>query len=101
MKAALICEALRRRCLLRFRYKDHSTLTVVEPYTYGETSAGNNALSAWLVSGETKDATPPLWRIYRESEMKHIEILEDTFAENRAGYNPWDSRFRLIRCRVG
>lgn len=95
-----ICEALNSRRLLRFYYKDHTSPTVVEPYTYGENSAGNYALSAWLLSGETHDVRPPLWRLYREDEMDRVEVLAETFNANRNGYNPRDSRFRLIRCRV-
>lgn len=101
MHAPIICDALRRRRHLRFWYKNHPTATVVEPYTYGENSAGHNALSAWLVSGETHDVQPPLWRFYLESEMTRVEVLPDVFAANRTGYNPNDSRFKVIRCRVG
>ena len=98
--ASQICDALQSRRHLRFYYKDHLTPTVVEPYTYGENAAGNRMLSAWLISGETHDPTPPLWRLYREEEMRRVEVLGTTFAQNRPGYNPSDSRFRSIRCRV-
>lgn len=100
MHTTLICDALQRRRLLRFRYKDHLGATVVEPYVYGESKAGNLVLSAWLVSGETHDLTPPLWRLYRDDEMRMVEVLPDEFRENRAGYKPNDSRFRFIRGRV-
>jgi hypothetical protein len=59
MHGTQICDALQRRRLLRFRYKDHLGPTVVEPYVYGENKSGNLVLSAWLVSGETHDLTPP------------------------------------------
>jgi hypothetical protein len=85
---------------LRFYYKDHVTPTVVEPYTYGENKAGNLVLSAWLISGETHDPNPPFWRLYREDEIRRVDVLETTFERDRPGYKPADSRFRLIRCRV-
>ena len=101
MFEVVIGEALRHRRLLRFWYKDHQTPTTVEPYTFGQNEAGHDALSAWLVSGETKDTTPPLWRLYLLSEMHRVEMLKDEFRQNRQGYNPNDRRFRVIRCRVG
>lgn len=101
MHDSIICDALRRRRHLRFYYKDHLSPTVVEPYTYGDNKAGHPVLSAWLVSGETHDVTPPFWRLYRVDEMQVVEALESSFAQNRPGYKPQDSRFALIRCRVG
>jgi hypothetical protein len=100
MHSSLICDALNQRRLLRFRYKDHTTTTTVEPYTYGENKAGNTVLSAWLVAGETHDNKPPFWRLYRESEMHNVEVLSEAFSQNRVGYNPNDSGFQVIRCRV-
>src|SRR4051812_41472983 len=100
MHGTQICDALQRRRLLRFRYKDHAGPTVVEPYAYGESKAGNLVLSAWLVSGETHDLTPPLWRLYRDDEMRMVEVLPDDFQANRPGYKPNDSRFQFIRCRI-
>lgn len=100
MHATLICNALEHRRLLRFHYKDHPTPIVVEPYTYGENSAGHMVLSAWLVSGETHDARPPLWRLYLDEEMRKVEVLEKEFRSNRPGYQPADSRFRVVHCRA-
>jgi hypothetical protein len=95
-----IFDALQGRHLLRFCYKGHLTPTTVEPYTYGENEAGHNALSAWLVRGETHETNPPFWRTYLETEMTGVEVLDDTFQMNRPGYNPNDRRFRFIRRRV-
>lgn len=67
---------------------------------FGEFSNGHDILVAWLVSGETSDATPPMWRQYREDEMDRVEVLAEGFDKNREGYNPSDSRFRSVRCRV-
>lgn len=100
MYAAQICDALQRRRLLRFRYKDRSTPTVVEPYVYGENTSGHMALSAWLLSGETHDSNPPFWRLYLEDEMQAVDVLSEEFSANRKGYNPNDRQFRLVRCRV-
>ena len=98
--ATQICDALHRRRLLRFWYKDHATPTIVEPYVFGENSAGHIALSAWRISGETHDPIPPFWRHYLESEMRDVTVLAEEFSINRDGYQPNDRRFRVILCRV-
>lgn len=100
MPSSLICDALNRRQLLRFRYKDHTSPTTVEPYTYGENKTGNLVLSAWLVSGATHDTKSPFWRLYREDDMHSVEVLSETFSHDREGYNPNDGRFQVIRCKV-
>jgi hypothetical protein len=97
MHASKIIEALRERRLLRFRYKDHLTSTTVEPYTFGDFPNGHSMQSAWLISGETNDPRPPLWRLYLVDEMNRVEVLADQFEQNRPDYNPNDSRFHLIR----
>lgn len=100
MHGTRICNALAGRHLLRFRYKDHSTATVVEPYTYGINKKGHHVLSAWLVSGETHDLHAPFWRLYLESEMSQVEVLKDRFESNRTGYSPNAKGFQHIECRV-
>ena len=100
MSSKVICSALRARNYVRFFYKDNVTPTVVEPYTYGTNKSGHRVLSAWLVSGETHDPKPPLWRLYLEDEMRRVETLPETFARNRPDYNPNDSRFQHIECRL-
>jgi hypothetical protein len=100
MHEAAICEALAHRRLLRFRYKARATNNVVEPYLYGENSAGHLVVSAWLVSGDTHDAQPPFWRQYFVNEMQWVEALPEQFAANRPGYNPNDPHFRQVRCRL-
>lgn len=100
MYATQICDALQRRRLLRFLYKDHLTPTIVEPYIYGENTSGHMALSAWRLAGETRDTNPPFWRLYLEEEMRAVDVLSEDFSTNRKGYNPNDRQFRLVRCRV-
>ena len=100
MHGLQICAALEQRRQLRFFYRDHLTPTVVEPYTYGENHSGNLVLSAWLISGETRDPGPPLWRLYLDEEIRRLELLDVRFDRDRRGYNAHDPRFRRIRCRV-
>ena len=100
MYGPLICDAIIRRRLLRFRYKDHASSTTVEPYTFGLNKAEHFVLSAWLVAGATHEDQPPYWRLYRLDEMHQVEVLQESFATNRPGYKPNDSRFARIDCRV-
>lgn len=100
MHGTKICDALRGRHLLRFRYRDHLTATVVEPYTYGINKKGHQVLSAWLITGETHDVHPPFWRLYLETDMSQVEVLDDRFENNRRGYNPNAKEFEHIQCRI-
>ena len=100
MHGNLICDAIQRRRLLRFHYKDHSTATTVEPYVYGVNTAGHAVLSAWLVAGATHDTGPERWRLYLDNQMRLVEVLADEFHSTRPDYKVDDERFRLIRCQI-
>jgi hypothetical protein len=100
MYSMQIRDALERRHLLRFSYRDRAASSVVEPYIYGESKPGNFVLSAWLISGATHDAGPNRWRLYLDKEMRSVEVLPDHFPSNRPRYKPTDPRFRMIICPV-
>ncbi len=96
----LICEAIRQRRQLRFRYKDYYATTVVEPYVFGVNEAEHRALRAWLISGVTHSDTLSKWRMYLTSEMKDVQILDDVFEASRPGFRSFDHGFERILCRV-
>jgi hypothetical protein len=93
-----ICDAIRTRRLLRFVYDGYER--VVEPHVYGVNSAGNEALSAWLVSGWSKSEPDPGWRMYLVTEMRDVTATAEAFGGARPGYNPDDSRMEQVYCRL-
>lgn len=94
----IICEAIRLKRLLQFRYEDHTR--VVEPHLLGRDTAEHDALSTYLVRGYTESAHKPYWRLYLLSKIKHLVMLDETFPEPRKGYNPKDKRMVKIYCRL-
>jgi hypothetical protein len=95
-----ICDAIRQRRLLRFRYKDHLTPTTVEPYVCGDNLKDHAALRAWLVEGETHSTAGKRWRMYLVDEMKDLEVLGARFDRNQPDYEPNDEGFNRIVCRA-
>lgn len=59
--------AIRNRLLVSFTYD--GLPRVVQPATYGYTTAGNLALRACLVHGQSKRYTLPCWELDTEAKM--------------------------------
>ena len=94
----LICDAIAARKLLMFAYGD--AVRVVEPHSFGVNSAGHEALSAWLRQGLSRSDPEGWWRTYLVTEMRDVQLLDETFAGARAGYNPSDERMAHVVCQL-
>jgi hypothetical protein len=93
-----ICDAIAAYRLLAFSYEGFER--VVEPHRCGHNTAGHEALLAWLVRGYSESGEGPGWRTYLLTEMRHIRVLEETFAAARPGYKPTDGSMRLVYCQL-
>jgi len=91
-----ICEAIKRRRLLMFGYGDF--VRVVEPHLFGVNSAGHEMLSAWLRPGHSRTDPDGGWRNYLTSEITNLQMLDETFAGPREGFNPADPRMQETYC---
>jgi hypothetical protein len=96
----VICEAISRKVRLEFDYKGEHR--VVEPYLHGESTAGNKALRAIQVRGQTSTGKPPkkIGRLWSVSLMTNVRLLAETFVPDDPKYNPNDKGMRSIHCRV-
>ena len=94
----LICQAIRDRRLLMFGYGE--SVRVVEPHLYGVNTAGNEALSAWLLPGYSRVDPEGGWRTYLVSEMREVQALDELFPGPRPRYNPDDARIERVLCRL-
>jgi hypothetical protein len=95
-----ICEAIRLRQRLAFRYDGRER--VVEPYCHGTTGTGAEALRAIQVAGESRSGPLPsrtgkLWRV---DKMIALRLLEARFEPNDPHYHPDDKAMREIHCRI-
>lgn len=94
-----ICLAIAERQLLMFAYG--GAVRVVEPHLHGRTTAGHDALSAWMRSGWSRADPEGGWRMYRTDALEGLQILPERFPGPRPGFNPRDPHFVEVYCRVG
>jgi len=95
---ALVCDAIAARRLLMFAYA--GVVRVAEPHLCGRTTAGHDALSAWMRPGWSRADPEGGWRMFRLDGMSDAQILPETFDGPRSGFNAEDPHFVEIYCRV-
>jgi hypothetical protein len=95
-----ICEAIRRRVLLEFRYNDR--LRVVAPYCHGVSTRGSDVLRAVQVRGESSSGSGGLGfgKLWTVADMVGLRVLDESFTPDDPRYNPNDSAMTRIHCRV-
>ena len=81
-----------------FGYGDQ--VRIVEPHVFGVNTAGHEALSGWLRPGNSRADPEGGWRTYLSEGMREVQMLDETFAQPRPGYNPSDPRIVEIFCRL-
>ena len=97
--AQRICEAIKARRRLRLRYKDKTR--VLEPYLLGEYADTRQLVLAWQIRCEEEPTKPPGWQHYLVAQIQALELLEEPFDGQRAGYNPvGDSRVQRVLCSL-
>src|SRR5215471_14316633 len=83
--------AITQRRKIRFWYGDRER--IVEPHDYG-IQHGQLRLLAYQVGGQSSTGHLPNWRWIDVSKIKDLEILDETFAGNRAApsgqHGKWD-----------
>lgn len=94
----IIREAIANKQLLEFIYKDE--LRIVEPYTFGVTTKGNDVLSGYQIDGESTSSNELGWRLFTLDKIDNLNLLEDDFSGDRDEYNPNDSRMSHIYCTL-
>lgn len=97
MKTA-VCNAIIGRRLLSFTYESFER--VVEPHLCGQNAAGHDVLLAWLVRGHSKSDPRPGWRNYLLTEIRSLQVLEETFEEPRPGFKPDNPRIVTVYCKL-
>lgn len=93
-----ICEAIRRRALLRFSY--HGLPRIVAPYCHGISRRDNEVLRAVQVRGESSSGGLGFGKLWTVSDMVALHVLEETFTPNDPAYNPNDSGMKEVHCHV-
>lgn len=90
----IIKDAILNQSLIEFLYKDE--LRVVEPYTFGMNTRGNDVLSAYQIEGGSSSSEDLGWRLFSLNKINNLKLLDTKFSEIRSEYNPNDSRMQHI-----
>jgi hypothetical protein len=80
----VICQAIQDRRVLTFRYDGHPR--EVEPYAYGVTKAGNEALWCYQTGGSSRSGTVSGWHLMRIDKIIGLTVSPSTFADTRPIY---------------
>jgi hypothetical protein len=95
---ALICEAIRKKLLLEFRYG--GLPRVVEPYAHGISTRGTEVLRAVQVGGSSNSGGFGYGKLWAVDEITALRIMTESFPADDPNYNPEDSGMQSIHCRV-
>ena len=90
MSITVIAAAIQNRNQITFQYslgKDPGP-RLVEPHMIAYNRAGNLALSAWFLGGNSESAEGQGWREYLLAGISGVTVLRQQFATARPGYNP-------------
>ena len=95
---SIICEGIRRHCLLEFEY--HGLLRVVQPYCHGISTRGVEVVRAIQIRGSSRSGWFGFGKLWRLAEIANPRLLDEIFQPDDPGYNPQDSGMVRIHCRV-
>lgn len=94
----LICDAIRTRTLLEFRY--HGLIRLVEPYCHGFSSRGNELLRAAQIGGASSSGGFGFGKLWSVADIVAPRLLDKRFEPREPAYNPTDHAMMLIHCRI-
>jgi hypothetical protein len=95
---AFICEAIRSRRLLEFRYR--GLQRVVAPYCHGTSTAGMEVLRAVQIRGASGSKGCGFGKLWSVADVERPRLLEEVFVPDDPDYNPNDKAMREIHCRI-
>jgi len=96
--AAFICEAIRKRALLEFKYRGR--LRVVAPYCHGVSTRNAEVLRAVQVRGVSSSGGFGFGKLWYVADIVDPRVLGETFIPDDPNYNPDDTAMKQIHCRI-
>lgn len=93
-----ICDAIRRQRLLEFDYR--GLPRVVAPYCHGVSRQGRELLRAVQVGGSSRSGGLGIGKLWVVELMENLRDGGSDFIPDDPHYNPDDSAFVKIHCRV-
>ncbi len=92
-----ILYAIKYQRLLTFNYM--KMLRIVEPYSFGITTAGNKGLRAYQIDGYSLSGKLG-WKMFDLKQASDFKIDDQTFDGPRPGYNKGDKGMSQIYCEL-
>ncbi len=96
--SSTICEAIRRRELLRVRTSEG--VRVVEPYIHGLGSDGGELLFGYQLEGPSRSGVSEGWKTLRLSSVESIERLHVVPLRPQETYAGRARGFSSIHCQI-
>ena len=93
-----ICDAIASKAILSIFY-DGGT-RVIEPHCYGVSTAGNEVLRCYQISGHSNSGKNSGWKLLRTDQISAMANTGDIFIEPRPHYNPNDKHMTRIYCSL-
>ena len=93
-----ICQAIQEMKLLTFNYNGHHR--TVEPHAYGISTAGNECLRCYQVSGGSSSGKVPDWKMMTTDNIIGLSLSQDKFSSPRNGYKKGDKGMSTIFCEL-
>ena len=94
----MICEAIHSLLVIEFDYEQRHR--VVQPYLHGKTRPGKEALRAIQVSGQSRSGHFGAGKVWELAKIRNLRLTTMPFVPDDPHYNPDDSAFVEIHCRV-
>lgn len=94
----LICEAIRKRAMLEFRY--HGKRRVVAPYCCGVSRRGADVLRGVQVRGESTSGGLGFGKLWAVADIADLRLSGEVFIPDDPDYNPRDSAMTRIYCGI-
>ena len=97
-RVILLCEAIRTRSLLEFRY--HGLIRLVEPYSHGFSSRGNELLRGAQIGGSSNSGRFGLGKLWSVVDIVELRLIDKQFELTDSQHNPSDRAMPLVHCHV-
>lgn len=94
----VICEAIRKKEVLKFLYQGKER--IVEPHLYGwNAESKKEILSGYQIAGFSDSSRLPAWRNFYAARIRDLEILSAHFQPQNS-FNPEDPSISILYCVV-
>ena len=94
----IIVRAIKEKRLLSFTYDELPR--VVEPHSYGHTTADHEVLCCYQVKGSGVHAEGDPWHLIHVPKISSLSLLQETFSAARPGYKRRDKRMLMIYSEI-